>query len=170
MTSDGIAVDPSSNILVATHDSHVWRISPAGVAAVVAGNGFSAYTGDGAPAMAAQFGPSCVAVDRAQNIYIADQAANVVRKFSGSGIITTVAGTGQPGNSGDGGPAVKAQLTPSCVSVDKAGNLYIPDSTPQRCPKGVGLGWHDHDPGGKRLVRNRGRRRARPCRRNWNRR
>ncbi len=127
-TSEGIAVDPSSNILIPTHDSRVWRISPAGIATAVAGNGYSAYTGDGGPAKTAQFRPDCVAVDRAQNVYIADQIANVVRKVSAAGTITTVAGTGQAGNSGDGGAAIKAQITPSCVSLDSAGNLFIPDA------------------------------------------
>jgi uncharacterized protein (TIGR03437 family) len=128
-TSDGIGLDASGNMFVATKDSRVWRISPTGIASVVAGNGFAGYTGDGGAAIGAQFRPSCVAVDRSQNFYVADQAANVVRKISGAGTITTVAGTGQAGNSGDGGLAVKARLTPSCVSVDKAGNLYIPDAT-----------------------------------------
>jgi uncharacterized protein (TIGR03437 family) len=129
LTSDGIAVDSFSNIFVATHDSRVWRISGGGTATAVAGNGFLAYSGDGGPAATAQLHPDCVAVDRSQNVYFADQSANVVRKISAAGIISTVAGTGQAGNSGDGGPAVKALLTPSCVSVDRAGNLYIPDAT-----------------------------------------
>lgn len=128
MTSDGIALDATGNLFVATRDARIWQISPTGVAKAVAGNGFSAYTGDGGPALAAQFRPSCVAADRAQNVYVADQAANVVRRISATGTITTVAGSGKAGNNGDGGPATKAQITPSCVSVDKTGNLYIPDA------------------------------------------
>jgi NHL repeat-containing protein len=73
--------------------------------------------------------PAGLAIDRGGNLYVADQNQHRIRKVSSDGKITTVAGTGQAGFSGDGGPAVKAQLrTPTAVAVDQAGNLFIADS------------------------------------------
>ena len=80
--------------------------------------------------------PAGLAVDPSGNLYIADVWNHRIRKVSPDGTITTVAGTGARGDSGDGGPAVNAQLyTPVAVAVDGSGNLYIgdleTDSTPQ---------------------------------------
>jgi hypothetical protein len=89
------------------------------------------YTGDGGPAVDAELAdPFGVAVDKAGNIYIADLDNNAIRKVTAAtGIITTVAGNGNFGYSGDGGPAVDANLYwPKAVAVDSAGNLYISDS------------------------------------------
>ena len=73
-------------------------------------------------------GPIGVAVDSAGNLYIADTGNNRIRKVS-NGVITTVAGNGTPGFSGDNGPATSAQLNdPYGVAVDSAGNLYIADT------------------------------------------
>jgi hypothetical protein len=70
-----------------------------------------------------------VALDGLSNLYIADTSHSRIRKVAASGIITTVAGTGREGYSGDGGPATKAELyAPRCVVVDDAGDLYIADS------------------------------------------
>lgn len=109
----------------------------------VAGSGYVGYGGDGGPAKQALFGTQITvtssapgsfgpgtAVDASGNIYIADNGNNDVRKVDAStGIITTVAGTGIPGYSGDGGPATSAQLNaPGSLSIDHSGNLYIADS------------------------------------------
>src|SRR5207247_6718847 len=68
------------------------------------------------------------AVDGARNLFIADTSTNRIRKVSSDGIITTVAGNGSQGFSGDGGPAINAQLAgPNSVAVDSAGNLFILD-------------------------------------------
>jgi len=101
----------------------------AGIITTVAGNGRPGLSGDGGPATSAQIGGFAgalgVAVDGAGNLYIADGSNNRVRKVSPAGIITTVAGGGAPGGLGDGGPATRAQVFPTGVAVDSAGNLYI---------------------------------------------
>jgi uncharacterized protein (TIGR03437 family) len=94
---------------------------------VVAGTGRpgAGFSGDNGPAADAQLqGPNAIAVDAAGNIYIAD--GNRIRKISG-GIVTTVAGTGTAGVSGDNGPATSAQIAPLSLAVDAAGNIYFTD-------------------------------------------
>ena len=94
-----------------------------------AGNGALGYTGDGGPANAAEFHPWCLTLDALGNLYISDWFNNVVRKVTANGAISTVAGNGTLGYSGDGGPATSAQLAYPCgVAVDPAGDLYIADS------------------------------------------
>jgi sugar lactone lactonase YvrE len=108
-----------------------------GTIATVAGTGTAGSGGDTQQATAAQLGhPHGVAVDSAGNLYIADLSNNRVRKVAPNGTITTVAGTGTPGDSGDGGPATSAQLNnPSGVAVDSDGNLYIADYRSHRVRK-----------------------------------
>ncbi len=94
--------------------------------------------GDGGPALeAALNNPAALAVDGAGNVYIADQFHSRIRKIDkATGVVTTVAGTAMAGFSGDGGPAIEAQLDcPGAVSVDAAGNLYIADTNNQRIRK-----------------------------------
>lgn len=107
-----------------------------GVATTIAGNGYVSFSGDNGPAANAQFyQPGGVAVDSAGRMYIADTQSNRVRMIV-NGVITTVAGTGARGFSGDNGPATSAQLaTPIAVAVDPAGNLYIADTNNYRVRK-----------------------------------
>jgi sugar lactone lactonase YvrE len=126
----GVAVDSSGNLYFSEQwNNRVRRVS-GGIITTVAGNGNSGFSGDGGPAVGAElYSPTGVAVDFAGNIYIADTANDRIRKVSG-GVITTVAGTGTQGHSGDGGPAALAELNleaHSGIAVDTAGNLYIPD-------------------------------------------
>jgi hypothetical protein len=94
-----------------------------------AGNGSTEHTGDGGPAVCAGLNwPAGVAEDSYGNVFIADMGNNVIRKVAVNGVITTVAGNGQPGYQGDGGQATNAEFNQTWgVAVDPAGNLYIVD-------------------------------------------
>jgi uncharacterized protein (TIGR03437 family) len=133
---EGIAVDSAGNLYIADTDNNRIRKVSNGVITTVAGSGTQGYSGDNGPAIGAQLNiPYGVAVDSAGNLYIADAHNNRIRKVS-NGVITTVAGNGTQGYSGDNGPAVSAQLhTPNRVAVDSAGNLYIADTDNQRIRK-----------------------------------
>lgn len=103
----------------------------------IAGNGSQSFSGDGGPAIGASLNIEVdVSADHSGNLFIADQFNHRIRKIASNGTISTVAGTGAAGFSGDGGPAVKAQInTPTGVFVDGAGNLYIADVGNQRIRK-----------------------------------
>jgi hypothetical protein len=125
-----VAVDGAGNLYIADYIySRVRKVAPNGTVTTVAGNGTDGYSGDGGPATGALVNdPEGVAVDGSGNLYIADTFNNVIRKVSVAGTITTVAGNGSQGTSGDGGPATGAELDyPSSVAVDGIGNLYIVD-------------------------------------------
>jgi len=108
----------------------VYKYDPLGNISVFAGNGVCHSAGDGGPATQAELkAPISVAVDPLGNVYVADLMGHVVRKINvATGIITTIAGNGQPGFSGDGGPATQASLRNlDSIVFDAAGNLYIAD-------------------------------------------
>ena len=131
------ALDASGNLYAADAGNYrVFKITPGGTLTIVAGNGTSGFSGDNGPATSAQVRPVAVAVDSAGNTYITDQANQRIRKVNTSGIITTVAGTGTAGFSGDGGQATSAMIsTANGIAVDSAGNLYIADTNNQRIRK-----------------------------------
>ena len=127
---EGIAVDVSGNLLIADAGNHVIRrVSTSGIISTVAGSGVIGNSGDGGSALAARlYNPSGIATDVTGNIYIADVLNNKIRKVSSSGVISTFAGTGTAGNTGNGGAAVAASLRfPSGVATDGLGNVYIAD-------------------------------------------
>lgn len=129
----GIGTDTAGNIYIADDLNHVIRklTKSTGIITTIAGTGISGYSGDGGLAVNAKiYNPGDVSCDKYGNIYIADQNNNVIRKISmATGIITTIAGNGTQGYSGDGGPATSAQLkTPVGVTVDKFNNIYIADA------------------------------------------
>jgi trimeric autotransporter adhesin len=126
----GVAVDGSGNVYIADEDNHrIRKVNPLGIISTIAGNGTVGYSGDGGAATAAELDdPTGVAVDGSGNVYIADQANSVIRKVDLSGVISTFAGNGTFGYSGDGGVAIAAQLNhPAGVAVDGSGNVYIAD-------------------------------------------
>jgi len=139
-----VATDAAGNVYITDQFNHRIRmVDTSGVIQTVAGNGTSAYGGDGGPVLSASFSfPGSVAVDRAGNLFIVDTNAQRIRKVSG-GIITTIAGTGTAGFGGDGGPPLQAMLSgPFAIALDNAGNIYIGDTTNNRVRKisGVAIG------------------------------
>lgn len=122
----GVSLDGSGNVLISDSGNQRVRIVSGGVIQTLAGGGSG---GDGGPAASALLaGPYTVAGDSAGNLYIADTGNNRIREVSG-GIITTVAGTGSVGFSGDNGPATTAMLNgPTSVAVDGAGNIFFSDT------------------------------------------
>ena len=139
----GVALDDSGNLYIAdTWNHRLRRVDASGTITTVAGIGESGYSGDGGPANQAQlYRPKDATVDSTGNLYIADTYNHRIRRVDTSGIITTVAGIGEEGNSGDGGPAVEARLNrPRDVAVDGAGNLYIADTANHRIRRVDGAG------------------------------
>ena len=125
----GLAVGPSNELYIA-EVYRVRRVDSNGTISTVAGNSFRpGFSGDGGPATAAQLGGVFgLAVDTSGNLFLADVGNRRVRKVGTDGVITTVAGSGEPGVGGDGGPATEAQLGfVSGLAVDDSGNLYIAD-------------------------------------------
>jgi len=118
-------------------NNRVRKVNTAGIISTIAGNGTAAYTGDGSAATAASLNnPIGLAVDSLGNIYIGDYGNKVVRKIDASGIISTFAGTGVVGFSGDGGAATAAQLgNAETLSLDQQGNIYIADVNNNRIRK-----------------------------------
>jgi uncharacterized protein (TIGR03437 family) len=131
----GIAVDGAGNLFIAdTDNNRIRMVSPGGVITTVAGNGIGGYSGDGGPATSAEVSlPLGVAVDGVGNLFIADTRNQRIRIVNPAGVITTAAGNGTAGYSGDGGKAVSAELgDPGGVAVDRAGNLFIADTAASR--------------------------------------
>jgi uncharacterized protein (TIGR03437 family) len=135
----GVASDPAGNLYF-TNQNQVLRLdSETGIVSVFAGNGTPGYSGDHGPATDAQISvPLGIALDAAGLVYIASPGCACVRAVF-NGVITTVAGNGTPGFSGDGGPATAAQLSsPEGLVVDSSGSLYIGDTSNNRIRKVAG--------------------------------
>lgn len=132
-----IAYDSAGNLYIADlNDNVIRKVDLAGIVTTVAGTGEQGFAGDGRPAISALLdSPAGVAIDAAGNIYIADTHNQRVRKVN-NGTITTIAGTGVAGFSGDNGAAGAAQLSnPTALAVDANGNLYIADTDNHRIRK-----------------------------------
>jgi uncharacterized protein (TIGR03437 family) len=131
----GVVMGPTGVIYIADMENfRVRRVTTGGIISTIAGTGVSGYSGDGGPATAAMFSDvTGLAMDAIGNLYVADKSNRRIRKVTATGIVSTVAGTGVQGFSGDGGAATLATLnTPTSVIVDPAGNLYFADSGNQR--------------------------------------
>ncbi len=140
----GIAIDGSGNVYIADQYNNVVRKVTAlsGLISTIAGNGTAGYVADGGAATATEINfPSGVAVDGSGNVYIADQGNNRIRKVNGSGIISTIAGTGTGGYTSDGISAVSSEInSPSSITLDGSGNIYIADTYNNRVRKVNGSG------------------------------
>ena len=128
-----VALDQAGNLLIGDQTNNVIRKvdEATGIIRTIAGTGFGGYAGDGGPADAALLNqPSGAVVDANGNIYITDSYNNVIRKIEATtGVISTVAGNGVQGYSGDGGPALNASFyRPVDMAFDASGNLYIADA------------------------------------------
>jgi trimeric autotransporter adhesin len=134
----GIAVDSAGNLYIPDTEYYLWRVTPEGVAEVIAGTGREEFSGDGIPAKLSSIGhPTYIAIDAANNIYFIDATFARVRKIDTNGVISTVVGNGTFGFSGDGGPATQAQFNISFadhggLAADAAGNLYLLDYANER--------------------------------------
>ncbi len=154
---EGVTVDAAGNLFVADfYNNRIRKVGTNGIITTVAGNGTDGFSGDGGAATNAELcHPEGVAVDAAGNLFIADDITNRIRKVGTNGIITTVAGNGTYGYSGDGGAATNAELYfPYGVAVDASGNLFIADvittASARWAPTGLSPRWRAT---GLRLLR-----------------
>ena len=133
---EGVAVDRNGNVYIADWHNAVRKVTPGGKITTFAGGGTSGL-GDGGPATSANLGSVLgIAVDPQGTVYISDPGHNRVRQVSPRGTITTFAGSGVPGSSGDGARATSAWLTfPMGLAVDAKGNVYIADRDDNRVRK-----------------------------------
>ena len=136
MIPSATVFDAAGNLYFVETGNHVVRkVTSAGVITTVAGNGVQGFSGDSGPATAAQLdSPAGLALDSSGDLFIADSHNHRIREVSSAtGTIATIAGTGAPGFSGDGGPATSAQLDrPTALAFDSAGNLYLADTSNHR--------------------------------------
>jgi sugar lactone lactonase YvrE len=156
----GLAVGNDGTVYIAdTYNHRVRKIDPAGIITTVAGNGEAEYSGDGVAVEVGLNYPCGVAISPAGELYIADTANQRIRKVDQAGMMTTVAGTGEHGYSGNGGPATKARLRgPYAVAVADDGSLYIADTSNELVrkvdPAGIittvaGDGWQNEEDEGR---------------------
>jgi hypothetical protein len=125
----GVAADGGGNLYISDLGSLIRKLNLNGIITTVAGTGVSGFSGDGGPAVSAQISVISLAADNLGNIYIADGSGCRIRKVSTLGIITTVAGNGTCGFSGDGGQAISAKISAISVAADSSSNIYIADGS-----------------------------------------
>lgn len=135
ISNGGLTVDSVGNLYFSDLvNERIRKIDINGIITTVAGTGVMGHSGDGGPATGATlYFPAGITVDKDENLYVAEFGSSVIRKIDTNGIITTVAGTAQAGFSGDGGPAILAQIGhPLNVAADAAGNIYFGDRDNKR--------------------------------------
>jgi uncharacterized protein (TIGR03437 family) len=134
----GVTVDPAGNLLIADpSNNRVRKVTAGGTITTAAGSGVAGFSGDGGPATSASLkSPQAATVDRSGNLCISDSGNQRIRRVSPSGTITTLAGNGTQGFSGEGGAATNATLkSPTGEAADTAGSLYFADRDNQRIRK-----------------------------------
>ena len=133
-----IAVDGVGNVFIAEWGGHrIRKINTAGIITTIAGTGTYGYNGDNIPAISAKlYVPVLGDVDNLGNLFFSDYGNQRIRKINTSGIISTVAGCGISGDSGDGGPATAATMRgPTSTIVRPSGEIYVPDNVNNRIRK-----------------------------------
>jgi uncharacterized protein (TIGR03437 family) len=126
-----VAVDSQANLYISELYNVIWKVTPDGRIAIYAGQlDRSGFAGDGGPATQALLNnPDGLAISPDGELYVADWSNHRIRKIDRSGVITTVAGTGVSGSTGNGGPALAAQIQePRGLTFDSAGNLYFTET------------------------------------------
>ncbi len=126
----GVAVDRQGNVYIADYlNDRIRKVNTSGIISTIAGDSSYGFSGDGGMATSAElYEPHAVVVDNFLNVYIPDFSNSRIRKVNSSGIISTIAGNGFMGFSGDGGSAILSELsTPFGISLDSSGNVYIGD-------------------------------------------
>jgi sugar lactone lactonase YvrE len=134
----GLAMDAAGHLLISdSGNKRIRSVALDGTISTIAGTGVAGFSGDGGPATSARLGSTYgITIDAAGNLFIADTSNHRIRKVGTDGIISTVAGTGTAGGSGDGGPATSARLnSPNGVAIDPSGNLLIADTNNNRIRK-----------------------------------
>jgi trimeric autotransporter adhesin len=134
----GVAVDAPGNVYIADTSNHrIRKVDTSGIITTIAGHVKESFSGDGGSATKAGLNfPTGVTVDTAHNLFITDQSNHRIRKVSNAGVVTTVAGNGHDGFSGDNQAATMGSLNlPIAAAVDQVGNLYIGDTLNHRIRK-----------------------------------
>ena len=137
-TPCSLTIDTSGNIYISEFSYYkIRRIDASGIITTIAGTGTIGYSGDNGPATSATIGNiNCIFLDSSRNLYMTDSVYHVIRKIDASGVITTIAGTGEYGFSGDNSSATSAQLnSPYALTTDMSGNIYIADTYNYRIRK-----------------------------------
>ncbi len=130
-TPYGVYVDTSGILYISDSSNHcIRKVTQSGIISTIAGTGSAGYSGDGGSATSAQLKkPFGICIDSSNNIYIADNGNSRIRMFTVGGNISTVAGTGTVGCSGDGGSATSAQIDkPNGICIDSSNAIYIADN------------------------------------------
>ena len=134
----GIAIDSTGNVYISdTEHNRILKITPVGIMTTYAGNGYAGYNGEGGTATVALLNkPRGIAFDSSGNLYIADSGNHRIRKVTfTTGIITTVAGNGNPGYNGEGTATACSLYFPSDVAFDSVGKFFIADTSNNRIRK-----------------------------------
>ena len=132
-----IDIDNNGNVYIATADRRVRKVDTNGIITTVAGNGTYGYSGDNLLATETGISPTAIATDNFGNLFIADRSGSQIRKVDTNGVITTIAGNGTYGFSGDNGPAIDASISEvsAGIAVDNVGNLFFADTFNYRIRK-----------------------------------